>query len=94
MKDWNICRYDDIEHIERIYAFKKYSTALAFANAVACLAELNGHHPRMVVEWGKVAIAWGTHQSKQGSGVFEKDRVLAQRCDELFEQLLRPVIIS
>ncbi|MGB0361371.1 MAG: 4a-hydroxytetrahydrobiopterin dehydratase [Endozoicomonas sp.] len=87
MVEWHTCQYDDIEHIERSFLFKKYSTSLAFCNAVACLAETSGHHPRIIIEWGKVIIAWGTHQSKEGSGVFEKDRKMAERCDKLFEQI-------
>ena len=87
MSNWKSCQYDGIDHIERTFSFKKYSTGLAFSNSVACLAETNAHHPRIVLEWGKVTVAWGTHQSKEGSGVFEKDRVMADRCDELFDQL-------
>ena len=85
MSDWNSCQYDHIEHIEKSYTFKKYSRAMAFSNAVAGLAEAHIHHPRMVIEWGRVTLAWGTHQSDQGSGVLEKDRALASRCDEIYE---------
>ena len=84
MSHWIPCQYDGIEHIEKTFTFKKYSLGLAFCNAVAQLAETHIHHPRIVIEWGKVTIAWGTHQSDQGSGVFEKDRAMASHCDALF----------
>ncbi|WP_263079153.1 4a-hydroxytetrahydrobiopterin dehydratase [Endozoicomonas sp. Mp262] len=87
MSDWQPCRYNQIDHIEKTYTFKKYSSALAYANAIAALAEFHNHHPRLVLEWGRVTIAWGTHQSKEGSGVFSKDRALAKACDKLFETL-------
>ena len=91
MNDWVSCQYDNIDHIEKSFLFKKYSRALAFCNAVACLAEAHVHHPRIVIEWGKVTVAWGTHQSDQGSGVLAIDRALSQRCDALYEQVNTPV---
>ena len=87
MNDWDIRQYDGIDHIEKAFVLKKYSRALAFCNAVACLAESHVHHPRIVIEWGRVTVAWGTHQSDEGSGVLALDRAMAQRCDALFEQV-------
>ncbi len=94
MSDWKTCQYDQIDHIEKLFTFKKYSRAVAFANMVAALAETYGHHPRMVIEWGKVFVAWGTHQSDEGSGILPRDRALAKRCDELFEMLGRQLEIE
>lgn len=91
MNEWVSCQYEAIDHIEKVFVFKKYSRALAFCNAIACLAEANIHHPRIVIEWGKVSIAWGTHQSDKGSGVLAIDLALAQRCDVLYEQINQPV---
>ena len=45
----------------------------------------------LFIEWGKVTVAWGTHQSDEGSGVLAIDRALAQRCDVLYEQVNTPV---
>jgi|GEM_PF-7045284 len=87
MNDWGTHQYDGVDHIEKTFLFKKYSRALAFCNTVACLAESHVHHPRMVIEWGRVTVAWGTHQSDEGSGVLAIDRALAQRCDTLYEQV-------
>ena len=91
MNDWAACQYDNIDHIEKYFVFKKYSRALAFCNAVACLAETHTHHPRIVIEWGRVAVAWGTHHSDEGSGVLAIDQALAKRCDSLYEQINLPV---
>ena len=87
MNDWGVRQYDGIDHIEKTFLLKKYSRALAFCNAVACLAESHVHHPRIIIEWGRVTVAWGTHQSDEGSGVLALDRSLAQRCDALYEQI-------
>ena len=94
MNDWQVCQYDQIDHIEKAYTFKKYSSAIAFSNAIAGLAEAYVHHPRMVIEWGRVTVSWGTHQSEQGSGVLDKDRAMAARCDEMFALINRPLTKS
>ena len=91
MSDWTLCQYDQIDHLEKSFTFKKYSRALAFCNMVAGLAEAHVHHPRMVIEWGRVTVAWGTHQSDAGSGVMPLDKALAERCDALYELIHQPV---
>lgn len=47
--------------LSKHFYFKNYVSTLAFTNALAVLAEENGHHPQLVVEWGHVAVAWWTH---------------------------------
>lgn len=84
MSEWNICKYDGVDHLEKRFIFKKYSRSLAFFNAVAGLAETYIHHPRMVLEWGSLTIAWGTHQSEDGLGILPLDRELADKCDRLY----------
>lgn len=91
MNDWELRQYNQIDHIEKTFTFKKYSRALAFCNMIAGLAEAHVHHPRMVIEWGKVNVAWGTHQSDEGNGVLAKDKALAQRCDELYALVHQPL---
>ena len=92
MKGWNNCQYDGVDHLEKQYEFKKYSRALAYLNAIAALAESYVHHPRLVLEWGKLTVAWGTHESEEGSGVLDLDRALASRCDQLYEAIQkRPI---
>lgn len=91
MSNWTLCQYDQIDHLEKSFTFKKYSSAMAFCNLVAGLAETHVHHPRMVIEWGKVTVSWGTHKSKSGSGVLSIDKAMTERCDELFELLHQPL---
>ena len=89
MSGWLPQQYDHIDYIEKVFTFKKYSCALAFCNAVAYLAETNRHHPRIVIEWGRVKVAWGTHESSEGRGIMPQDKVLAEYCDELFSKMNR-----
>ena len=35
---------------------------LSFTDSVGALAEEQGHHPRIVTEWGRVTVTWWTHK--------------------------------
>ena len=85
MNEWSVSKYEGVEHLEKSFSFKKYSKALCFMNAVAGVAENHIHHPRMVLEWGKLTVAWGTHESESGSGIKDVDRLLSRKTDELFD---------
>lgn len=45
----------------KTYKFKDFATALLFTNTVGMLAEEEGHHPRLVTEWGRTEVSWWTH---------------------------------
>ena len=49
------------EALHRTYKFKDYLTAQAFANKIGGLAESEGHHPAVMVEWGRVTVWWWSH---------------------------------
>ena len=48
-------------HLQRVYKFPDFKTALAFTNLVREVVEKQGHHPVLVTEWGKVTVTWWTH---------------------------------
>lgn len=50
--DWQLTIEDGIQKLARVYRFRNFAQALASTNAVGSLAESEGHHPRMVTEWG------------------------------------------
>ena len=47
--------------IEKTYTFANYLQTMAFANAVAYLAEQQDHHPAMLVQWGSCSVRFNTH---------------------------------
>ena len=49
--------------------------------AVGELAEEEGHHPRIVTEWGRVAVTWWTHKIR---GLHRNDFIMAAKTDQLF----------
>jgi len=79
--DWSIAEYNVIRQLERTFRFKNFVDALAFANTVGALAEEEGHHPSLLVEWGKVRVIWWTHKIK---GLHRNDFIMAAKTDEAF----------
>lgn len=68
----------DEHHLEKAYLFKNFVEALAFTNKVGTLAEEEGHHPDILLAYGKVTIQLWTHKI---NGLSESDFVLAAKCD-------------
>ncbi len=80
-EDWSLSR--DGKHIERAFLFKAYSRSIAFANVVAWVATVEGHHPVMTVHYGKVEITYNTHSI---GGLSENDFICAAKIDQFAEQ--------
>ena len=74
--------WDIIEehHITKTFAFPDFRGALKFVNRVGELAEEQGHHPDILLAWGKVDITTWTHKI---NGLTESDFVLAAKIDQL-----------
>ena len=81
--DWSLIEVDDIQQLERQYKFKNFVKAMEFANQLAEVAEAEGHHPGMLVEWGKVTVTWWSHSIK---GLHNNDFVMAAKTDALLNQ--------
>lgn len=47
--------------IEKTYRFANYPQTMAFANAVAWLAQANNHHPVLQVHYGHCVVQFQTH---------------------------------
>ena len=82
--EWSVIQSDDAKKIERIYEFKDFRDALEFTNLVGEVAEIEGHHPQIVTEWGSVLVSWWSHKIKN---IHLNDLILAARCDQRFEKL-------
>lgn len=68
-------------HIEKTYTFKDFNDALAFTNRVGAIAEREGHHPDILLQWGKVTVTLWTHKI---DGLTESDFILAAKADEAY----------
>ena len=70
----------NIDKIEKLFEFKNFREAMVFVNKVAEIAEEEGHHPDIFIQWNKVTLTLWTHAIK---GLFENDFILAAKIDEL-----------
>ncbi|MDX1378487.1 MAG: 4a-hydroxytetrahydrobiopterin dehydratase [Anaerolineales bacterium] len=81
VSDWEIIEVDGINRLHRIFKFKDYIGAVAFANKIAMSAEKEDHHPLLIVEWGRVTVQWWTHVVK---GLHKNDFIMAAKTDLYF----------
>jgi 4a-hydroxytetrahydrobiopterin dehydratase len=76
--DWTLS--DDGLHISRRFCFPAYSRTLAFANAVAWIAIVEGHHPVLTVSYGDCVVSYTTHAI---DGLSDNDFICAAKIDRL-----------
>ena len=74
---WNVL---DEHHISRTFTFPDFAKALAFVNKVGAIAEEQGHHPDILLSWGKAVVTTWTHKI---DGLTESDFILAAKIDQL-----------
>lgn len=69
------------DQIERVYAFPDYGGGVGFVMRVALAAERRDHHPDIALSWGKVRVAWSTHDA---GGLTALDLELAELVDRFY----------
>src|SRR5579859_4033812 len=67
LREWEIVAG---RHLRKQFKFRDFRSALAFVNQVGEIAESEGHHPDIVLGWGKVEITLWTHAA---GGLTEND---------------------
>jgi 4a-hydroxytetrahydrobiopterin dehydratase len=70
----------DGHHLHKVFKFPDFLTALAFVNRIGAVAEAQGHHPDLLLAWGKVEVTLFTHDV---GGISDKDYTLAAAIDQL-----------
>ena len=75
--EWRVV---DGHHISRDFKFPDFVQALAFVNKVGAIAEEQGHHPDILLAWGKAEITMWTHKI---DGLTESDFIMAAKIDRL-----------
>ncbi|MBI4305005.1 MAG: 4a-hydroxytetrahydrobiopterin dehydratase [Chloroflexi bacterium] len=79
--EWKTEEVDGVPRLVRAFKFPDFAGALAFTNKVGQAAEAEDHHPRIVLEWGRVQVEWWTHKIK---GLHRNDFVMAAKTDEVY----------
>lgn len=67
--------------ISKNYAFKNYYHTISFVNAVAWMANREGHHPDLEVSYNRCVVHFTTHAL---GGLSENDFICAAKVDALF----------
>ncbi|HTQ58243.1 MAG TPA: 4a-hydroxytetrahydrobiopterin dehydratase [Bryobacteraceae bacterium] len=79
LPDWKVVAE---HHITRTFMFPDFKTALAFVNRAGEIAEAEGHHPDLLLTWGRVDVKTYTHKI---DGLTESDFILAAKIGKAFE---------
>jgi 4a-hydroxytetrahydrobiopterin dehydratase len=78
LPDWQVV---DGHHLTRSFTFPDFKTALDFVNRAGEVAEQEGHHPDLLLSWGKADVKTWTHKI---DGLTESDFILAAKIDRLY----------
>ncbi|MBZ5599936.1 MAG: 4a-hydroxytetrahydrobiopterin dehydratase [Acidobacteriia bacterium] len=68
-------------HITRAFVFPDFKQALDFVNRVGAVAEQQGHHPDILLAWGRAEVTLWTHKV---DGLTESDFIMAAKIDQLY----------
>lgn len=71
---------EDGKSIFREFRFHGYARTMAFVNAVAWVATVEGHHPELEVRYGACRVSYSTHAI---GGLSENDFICAAKIDRL-----------
>ncbi len=66
--------------VSRRFEFSDFKSTMVFVNAVAEMAESEGHHPDLQVGYGYCHVTWSTHAV---GGLSDNDFICAAKCDQL-----------
>ncbi len=86
IKDIPAWRVDVIHNIPRLvrqFKFPDFNLAMQFAIRVGEIAEMEEHHPALLVEYGKVTVSWWTHRI---DGLHLNDFIMAAKTDKLYSR--------
>jgi len=67
-------------HLERVFLVRNFADALSLAVTLGAVAENAGHHPDLLVSYGKLRAEIWTHKI---GGLSRSDFVLAAKFDEV-----------
>ena len=80
----NWTRYNDEGKFKltRTFHFIDFKTAFLFAAKVYEISESQGHHPVLLIEWGKVVVYWWSHNLEN---LHLNDFIMAAKTDLLID---------
>ncbi|HET6725728.1 MAG TPA: 4a-hydroxytetrahydrobiopterin dehydratase [Gammaproteobacteria bacterium] len=76
--EWTLS--DDAKTISKDFKFKGFNKTMGFVNAIAWIANSEGHHPDLEVGYGHCNVNFTTHAV---GGLSENDFICAAKIDKL-----------
>lgn len=83
--EWRTVEVDGVPRLERVFKTKTYPQALEITQRVGELAEIEGHHPVILVKARSVTVTWWTHAIKW---LHRNDFIMAAKTDEIAAMIL------
>jgi 4a-hydroxytetrahydrobiopterin dehydratase len=80
LEGWRVEAAADHEQLVKRFRFADFVSAVDFVNRITPVAESEGHHPDLVVGWGRVRVQLWTHVA---GGLTENDFILAAKIDRV-----------
>ncbi len=77
LPDWEVVSE---HHLKKAFKFPDFKQALDFVNRAGAIAEEQGHHPDILLAWGKAEVTIFTHKI---DGLTESDFVLAAKINRV-----------
>ena len=84
LPQWDLITEDGIKKLDRVYRFPDFRQSLDFTDQLGDLAETEGHHPRLVTEWGRVRVTWWTHKIRD---LHRNDFIMAAKSDQIYQEI-------
>ena len=80
---WEMIIDNDVQKLCRSYKFANFIEAQNFTNKISDLAENEGHHPSITLEYGRVTVKWWSHKIK---GIHENDLKLSEQTETIYKK--------
>ena len=80
LPEWSLGEHNGLNALVREFRFKNFYHVMSFVNAVAWIANKEGHHPDMEIGYGRVRIAYSTHDA---GGLTRNDFIVCAKIDAL-----------
>ena len=81
-RTWQLLNDDDTQKLGKSYKFQNFIQAQEFTSSIGDMAEKEGHHPTIILEYGMVTVSWWSHKIK---GLHNNDLLLSLKTDEIYE---------
>jgi 4a-hydroxytetrahydrobiopterin dehydratase len=80
IKGWSVEEHGGHFQLTRTFRFKGFLPGVELVNAIAQIAEAEGHHPDLHLSYGSLRVELWTHAA---GGLTENDFVLAAKIDQI-----------